>query len=313
VRVEGCRYRVAVSVLASFLAPVDMDTFLDDHWPTRPLLSSPHPDRVALFAGIDALESPAAAFEGAARVHYFKPDGTTGTASPDGADVVYRMGLTCFLGCAHIPELMEIAEGLAADLGLPSGAVTAEVFCSDGASGAPLHSDHDANFATLLRGEKTWAIAENRHIRNQTALCRPVRQDEHDPRQLALADRLPFPEDLPEDATTLTVEAGGALFLPRGWWHRTSSGGTCFQVNLVVNGPMWLDVFVAALARQLEADADWREFAYDVLGSGDRRNAAENRFAALVAALGAQLNGDDALDVARQLLADSGLRPAKAK
>jgi 50S ribosomal protein L16 3-hydroxylase len=302
---------LVVGVLDRLVAPLPAGTFLAEHWPLRPWWTPPAAARVELFDGISELESAPAVFKGAARVSYFKPDGTTGEVGPDKAHVVYGMGLTCFLGCAHLPAVMEAAEGLAADLGLPSGSVTAEVFCSDGDAGAPLHSDHDANFAVLLRGQKTWQIAENRHIRNQTALCRPNKQEEHDPTQLELADQLPFPDALPRDAIAVDVDAGGALFLPRGWWHQTTSRGECLQVNLVVNRPMWVTALTRALERRLLRDPEWRAYTYDVFTSGERRAAAIDRFAGLLEGLRAELGAEDSLELAEALLEDSGLKPAQ--
>jgi hypothetical protein len=256
------------------------------------------------------LGSAEAMLTSAPRVTFFRPDGGTGLVAGETALPVYRLGLTCFIGCAHIPALMEAAERLAADLGMPSGSMTCEAFCSDGEGGVSMHSDHDVNFAVLVRGRKRWQIAENRHIRNQTAVCRPVSHEQHDPGQLELADELPFPEQMSADSRTVDMEAGGLLFLPRGWWHQTESSGECLQINFVLNRPMWLDIVVRALGRRLKQDPEWRAFAFDVFGPPERRERAMAEFGALLSELHHSLDTEDWPALAAELVERAGLKPA---
>lgn len=284
--------------LATIVDPLPKERFMSEHWPSTPYWSNDG-RRLDALLDIAELESAEKAISGAPRVRFFKPDGSIGVVSGDKAMTVYRLGLTCFVGCAHIPPLMEAAERLAGDLGMPSGSVTSEIFCSDGESGAAMHSDQDVNFAVLVRGNKRWQIAENRHIRNQTNICRPGSDPDADPMQLEIAERLPFPETMPEDAQVVDMEAGGLLFMPRGWWHQTRSTGECLQVNFVLNRPLWLNVLVDALWERLVRDPEWREFAYDIHGPDARREAALDRFAQLLS----NLNGIFATDDPRQLSA----------
>jgi ribosomal protein L16 Arg81 hydroxylase len=203
---------------------------------------------------------------------------------------LYKLGLTCYLGTKHISALRESQARLERDLGLPAGSVNCEVFCSSGESGAWMHSDYDVNFALLLSGKKHWRLAPNEHIRNQTSMCVPPSREAPSQLQFELADRQPFPERMPDDSLEIDVEAGGLLFMPRGWWHETKAFGECLQVNFTVQGPSWFSVVNRALRERLMRDADWREFAFGLLGAPERREAAIARFAELLPSLREQLD-----------------------
>jgi hypothetical protein len=266
---------------------------------------------------VPELESAEAALAGASNVTFFKPDGTAGlVADGQAALPLYRLGLTVYFAGRHIPGLRATTERLCADLGLPSGSFVSEIFCSDGKSGVQMHSDFDVNFALLLQGNKRWRLAENHHIRNQTGVCRPGSVEQPNPLQLELADTLPFPDDMPADATTVDMEAGSLLFLPRGWWHDTSASGKCLQVNFVMKSPMWMTVLTRALTTRLRRDPDWRDYAYDLFADDpERREAALGQLADLLAGLPEQLRpvleSDDREALAAELVADSGFKPAE--
>ncbi len=301
--------------LPTLVAPLSSEEFMREHWPTQPFWSTGGSERLERLRDVPELESPEVALSKARSVKVFRPAGQMSVV-PDGkaAMPLYRLGLTCYLGSRHIPGLNRSTERLAADLGLPSGLIDCEVFCSSGESGAWMHSDYDVNFALLLNGNKRWRMAPNEHIRNQTNMCVPSTREAPDALQLDLADRLPFPERMPDDALEVDVEAGGLVFMPRGWWHETEASGDCLQVNFVVQGPTCISVLTHALKERLTKDPDWRAFAFDVFGEPERRDAAMQRFAALLPGLRDQL--DDLLTtdagwerLARQLVDSSGYRP----
>jgi ribosomal protein L16 Arg81 hydroxylase len=301
--------------LSTLIAPLSPEEFFENHWPDRPFWSTSDEERLSRAREIAALESPEAALANARAVKVFRPDGEMAVV-PDGSSAMplFRLGLTCYLGSKHIPELRESRERLAGDLGLPTGSVDCEVFCSSGDSGAWMHSDYDLNFALLLSGHKRWRLAPNEHIRNQTSMCVPSTRTAPDPLQLELADRQPFPEGMPDDALEFEVEAGGLVFMPRGWWHQTEAHGDCLQVNFVIQNPMWMSVLTRALKERLVRDPGWRAFALDIHGPPERREAALDRFAELLAGLGPHLQdileAGDHRALAEELLEQSGYKPA---
>lgn len=299
--------------LATLVAPITEDRFLAEHWPGRIYWSQEGVERrLDALAEIAELASAEAALAKARRVVVFRPDGKTAQV-PDGAAAMplYRLGLTCYFGTRHIAALRESTRALAADLGLPAAAVRCEIFCSSGESGVTMHSDFDVNFALLVRGHKRWRVAENHNIRNQTAVCRPGNEEPPDPAQLELADHLPFPDRMPDDAHELEFRDGGLLFMPRGMWHETRAQGDCLQVNFIVNWPQWTTVLTRALETRLTGDPQWRDYAYDVAAGDGRRSAAVQRFASLLAGLREQLAGEDPVALAESLIADARLSEAR--
>ncbi|WP_203840922.1 cupin-like domain-containing protein [Winogradskya humida] len=213
-------------------------------------------------------------------------------------------GFTCYLKHVQrdVPGLVDLLGDACDVLGLPAGSMTAEVFCSDGASGVAMHSDFDVNFAMLLSGSKRWLLAPNDSIVNQTSMCFPASRRQPDPKQLHYADA-PFPDRMPDGAREVTVGAGGLIFLPRGWWHETYSSGPCLQLNLVVKGPHWTSVLTTALRDYLLARPEWRQYAYGMVGDGERHEGAVAEFAGLIAELQRRLGDADPRALAEQLLA----------
>jgi ribosomal protein L16 Arg81 hydroxylase len=133
----------------------------------------------------------------------------------------------------------------------------------------------------------------------------------YDPLQLELADELPFPDRMPDDAQVIEVGPGGILFLPRGWWHQTEADGECLQVNFVMNRPMWVDVLTRGLRERLIRDVEWRATAFDVFGCGVRREASLAAFADLIAGLGEAIAEADPASLAAELIASAGLYPVE--
>ncbi|MEV0123995.1 cupin-like domain-containing protein [Streptomyces sp. NPDC050703] len=304
-------------MFADFIAPLTPERFFSDHWPGTPYAGPPGAPPVRLLDAVPQLadaEEVLRSFGGT--VSLIQRNGPHARV-PCGSDALpmYRAGLTCYMRRAE--REFEGLAGLIGDaarrLGLPPDRMSCEIFCSTGTSGVPLHSDFDVNLALLLSGSKRWRIAPNTSIENQTTMCFARDRRQADERQLSYA-HAPFPERMPDDAREFTMEAGGLLFLPRGWWHETYSTGACMQLNLVVKGPHWARVFSGALEERLLESADWREFAYGVAAAeGAGHDAAVERLAGLITRFRESLAGEDPRALAAGLLAsfrDAGPRPA---
>jgi hypothetical protein len=304
--------------LAMLVAPLDVDEFRRVHWPDTAYWSKGDEERAARLRTIPELTSAEAALANAINVRVFRPDRKMALApTGDAALPLYRLGLTCYLDTKHIPAVRAASRRLAADLGMPAGSIDGEVFCSMGQSGAWMHSDFDVNFAVLLSGHKRWRIAPNEHIRNQMGMCTPSTTEAPDPSQLALAERTPFPDRMPDDAIEIEVGPGGVVFLPRGWWHETESDGECLQVNFVLKNPTWISVLNGAIKSILVRDPEWRAFAYGIYGAPEDQAAARRRFGELLAGLpehlGQLLEQRDEAEadaLAERLIADCGWVPA---
>lgn len=287
---------------ADLVAPLSVEQFLRDIWPDEVLIERDR-RRLDVFC-VQRLSSTSELLEAYSRsVSLLSPHEPRRQAD-SGKEALrwYEAGYTCYLRSveAVVPELQALVADLAETIGVPVGAVTCEAFCSRGSSGVAMHSDFDINFAVLLSGRKRWRLAPNTHIRNQTSVCLSGDQAQRDPRQLELADRLPFPEAMPEDCLVADMLPGSLLFMPRGWWHETEAAGDCLQVNLAVKGPDRLSVLTDGLRGILVSYPQWREFADGIAGDGDRRERALAGLAALLPTVREVLRGDD-LEVAERL------------
>lgn len=295
--------------LASIVAPLTADVFMRDYWPRKFYATTASSDRYHPLYEIPALNStPLLLDKYASPVTLLRHDGFH-TRVADGRTALpfYRQGFTCYLRdvAKYVPELQPIVAGLGREIGLPGSEIKCELFCSTGVSGASMHSDYDINFQLILRGHKRWMVAANENIVNQTSICLPDRLMPPDSLQRKLAHTLPFPEEMPDDAITIDLEAGGAVFLPRGFWHQTEAIGDCLSLNFVVKGPHWISVLCRALENELINDAAWRDFAYGVCGDEARRQEATASFATLLASFRETYLQGDCQELAA-LLIDKG-------
>jgi Cupin-like domain len=295
-----------VAGFANLLAPISVHDFLQKHWPGRAYtqatgtsiseLTKEIPELVGAERVLEAFEHP---------VSLLRKNGPHASV-PTGRDAIPALhtGFTCYLRRVEraLLPLQDLLDDACQWLGLPTGSMTSEVFCSTGESGVAMHSDFDVNFAFLLSGRKQWKLAENTSIVNQTSMCFAGDRVQPDPAQLVYADA-PFPTGMPAGATEVTIEDGGFVFVPRGWWHETFSFGSCLQLNLVVKGPYWVSVLTSALKQRLLEDPGWRGYAYGIAGKGTQREQAIDTFAGLLTNLRNTLLTEDPPALAERLLA----------
>jgi ribosomal protein L16 Arg81 hydroxylase len=291
---------------AHFIAPLTTDEFFASYWPSRAFTRAEGPARADTIAAIPELadaETILSAFR--QPVSVVRKQGPHARVER-GVDAIraLRAGFTCYLKHVErdVPALGDLLDDASRVLGLPLGAMSCEVFCSNGPSGLPMHSDFDVNFALLLSGSKRWLLAENQSIHNQTSMCFAGDRPQPDPTQLTYA-HAPFPDRMPSDATDVTIGAGGLVFVPRGWWHETFSNGECLQVNLVVKGPHWASVLTQGLQAELLGDRRWRAFAYGIAGDPATRDSAIVEFADLITGLRGLLDSVGPRELAERLLA----------
>ncbi|MFC3234965.1 cupin-like domain-containing protein [Streptomyces nitrosporeus] len=300
--------------LADLISPLALADFFTGPWPDQAWSRPQSPTLAAHFEQIPELASAHMVLSSAASVGVFIGEGNVQMV-PGGQAAIshYEAGRTCFIRSDRIPRLAEYTKQFTADLGLPEGSMHSEIFCSKGSSGAAMHSDYDINFALLVRGHKRWRVAPNKHIRNQVGQCFPDGHEKPDSIGIRLADRVPFPATMPEDAQVIDVSAGGLVFVPRGWWHQTESSGSCLQVNFVIKRFMWLTILSRAIRNVLLEDPNWRAYALGIFAQDGREERAMKSFAALLPRLKDSLN--DMLDgdserAAQRIIELSGLKPA---
>jgi hypothetical protein len=309
---SGDNAQEAALDLADLVFPLSAGEFLARYWPAGLYWTHGTAAGARLVEAWPRLASPTEilrVYRG--QVSLLHPDGTA-LDEPGGASVVraYQDGFTCYLrDVDRVSQVLDrLLRRMSQRIGMPRTSLTCELFCSTGSSGVAMHSDYDINFAILVRGAKRWQLARNEHLANQPGVCVPgVAQP--DPRVSELLAGKVLPTSMPSSATKVSARAGTVIFVPRGWWHQTAASGECLQVNVVVKGPQYSQIVLAALESHLAADSRWRAFAHGMAGGEGERNQAAERLAALLSELRATIGlaGGD-LELAKKLLAAYGER-----
>lgn len=148
-------------------------------------------------------------------------------------------------------SLEPLRQSLADALSIPLDRVECEVFACRQPSGSSLHADRDINLQLQLYGSKRWAVAPNPQCAAPIKMCVPGSpvpgKQETFPLKMPLAGR-----------RTAQVGPGGAVFLPRGWWHETATDGASLGLNLVIKGPTIADLVLGELRDALHTQPRWR-------------------------------------------------------
>ena len=294
--------------MKDIMFPDEIDVFLRNHWPDDLFVRPAHLERAEKLLEIPEIGDLDALLECFdAPISLRRPEGRADRVNGSAAaKAAYDEGATLYFRKVEdfVPALKELLAEVAETLGLLPTLMSIEVFASNGPSGVAMHADYDVNFQLLLRGEKTWRIAPNTHVRNPTEMCLPATHPVFDAFQLEIADRTPFPTEMPQDAMCLEMTAGSLIFVPCGWWHSTQAKGECFAVNVVCKGPRMADVLAEGLRRWLLRDPTWREYASGNFGNGCQLAGppASRRFDVLLARLTTALSAKDPVEFADTLI-----------
>ena len=110
--------------------------------------------------------------------------------------------------------------------------------------------------------------------------------------------------ELPKDHLEFDMRPGCVLFVPRGYWHSTSTDENSLSLNFTFSQPTWADVFTKSLQELLLSSPEWRELADGLEGADqDRKKQAIERFEVLVKKIATELPAVSG----KQLLMESGL------
>ena len=174
---------------------------------------------------------------------------------------MYEAGLTLFLLLdeQHFPSVVKFHRKVADELGW-AGRLTTSVFVNRPGGGTRFHFDHLENITVQLRGSKRWRLAPN------SSVSLPVENHMADGRSTEPDSKLPLyaasaiPSSGPSQFSEVTLEAGMALYVPRGFWHETLE---CDQesISLFLGFPpyTWAHAVSAAVYSVLISRREWRE------------------------------------------------------
>ena len=293
------------SPLAALIAPHSAREFLRDHWPDKAFVAHGAPARLPAFLRAPELDS----VETLSRVYRGNLRFTSGhryqkmlAIDQVHAASLYRMGLTvqfediapCIAATA--PDLRRL-EG---ELGVASGAARASVFASPLADGLSVHFDAQDLFSIQLKGTKRFRIAPVRELRYP---CGTQFVPDTEPFDLLYPQvSSGFPDAASAEYTTVDLEPGSVLYLPRGTWHATESGGDSLSVSIGLYLPSTADCVLEQLHLLLLQDPDWRRPLYGGWGDGAERDAVADRLSRLIARLPDACAGLRSEDVLSSLL-----------
>ncbi len=301
--------------LKDLISPLSVEEFFQKHWPRTPLFMSAMTDKlhdVFQLKQLQSLENLVDARHDKVRACLpdFDDEYSSILIDPKDALKAYRNNMTLVFDNMHNQDSY-IAKSLLQikhDLGLISGPdhdlcrARSIAYATPAGGGTRMHFDANANFIIQIQGSKQWTLAPNRSVIDPTerftvgsyVMPAALEKQCHD----LLID------EPPEDSIEIEMTPGCVLFVPRGYWHATTTYEDSLSLNFTFSQPTWADIFTKSLQEHLLTSSDWRALA-DGLDSSDkkRKEQALQHFDALVKKIASDLPTLSA----QKLLSDSGL------
>ena len=299
-----------VSTLGALTAPRSAAEFLRDYWPDKSFVAHGDPARLPAFLRAPELDS----IDALSRVYRGNLRFTSGrryqkmlAIDQVHAASLYRMGLTVqFEDIApFVAATASDLRLLEAELGVARGSARASVFSSPLADGLSVHFDAQDLFSIQLKGTKRFRIAPVRELRYPYGTQFVPDTEPFDFLYPQVAGG--FPDPAGAEFTTIDMQPGSVLFLPRGTWHATESGGDSLSVSIGLYLPAAADCVLEQLQLLLLQDPEWRRPLYGGWGDGAARDAVAARLSQLLARLSQDCAGLRVEDVL------AGLRPPEER
>lgn len=288
--------------LADLLAPISTQEFFSSHWPLEPLFIQPSPGKLQTLFDLPQLQDLQLLVDARQRpVRACLPDFDDEYSSihlqPADALKAYRNNMTLVFDSMQSQEstiaasLKQIRE----DLGLVTGGEENDLckarsiaYATPAGCGTRLHFDANANFVIQIQGTKTWRLAPNESVDCPTE--RFTTGSLEMPAALEKQCHAHLIDELPEDSMTCVMKPGCVLFVPRGYWHETTTEEDSLSLNFTFSQPTWADVFTKSLQEVLLRSPEWRELADGLEGKdAARKEQAIARFEFLVKHLAEEL------------------------
>lgn len=264
--------------------------FLEESWPDKPRVNHHQEELAPEIWHLPALQSLEQALDIAA-------PGTIFANLPDhdeeynqvqlvNADDV-KKAFACKLGISMEPDMLKVDElifwlrAIQRDLGLSQETYgRCNIYAIPDGGRTACHYDQNINFVCQITGEKTWDLAPNTHIANP--VTRHTIGTPSDRSTAAYAKGL-LPKKMPSKGRfRVVLKPGSVLFVPRGFWHQTSSKGESISLNFTYDQPNWAQVLSNAICQKLLNDENWRAVAYGLRMGGPLGKTAEAEFKALI-------------------------------
>ncbi len=301
--------------LKDLISPLSVEEFFQKHWPRTPLFISAVTGKlhdVFQLKQLQSLENLVdARFD---KVRACLPDFDDEYSSilidPKDALKAYRNNMTLVFDSMQHQDTY-IAKSLLQikhDLGLISGPdhdlcrARSIAYATPAGGGTRMHFDANANFIIQIQGSKQWTLAPNRSVTDPTerftvgsyVMPAALEKQCHD----LLID------EPPEDSYEVEMTVGSVLFVPRGYWHATTTHEDSLSLNFTFSQPTWADLFTKSLQEHLLTSSEWRALADGLDGTDKKRKEqALLHFDVLVKRIASELPGLSG----QKLLSESGL------
>ena len=290
--------------LSHLLAPVTRDAFFDSYWPGQPLFvpaSESKTKKLGALLNLPELQDVdslvgARSLKVRACLPDYDDEYSSVLLEPADAPKAYRNNMTLVFDSMQAQNALiaSTLEMLRADLGLLAGDERNLTHSRSIAYATPaggrtrLHFDANANFVLQVKGSKRWHLAANTSVINPTDRYTSCTGEIPAALEKQCHDMLM--DSLPDDSVEFLLEPGCVLFVPRGYWHATTTDDDSLSLNFTFSQPTWAEVFAKSIHAHLLQSAHWRELA-DGLGGRDavRKQAAIARFESLLGELTEEL------------------------
>ena len=258
------------------MGPVEAERFFDEYWEQKPLLVPR--DEEGRFDDLLSIEEVEGRVTGGGLRHpafrivkegetyslgdyaediSWSPAPFSGTAKVERVAAEFGRGATIVLQALHVhhPPVARFCRDLERELGHPTQ--TNAYYTPPSAQGFKVHHDTHDVFCLQVAGEKRWLVYP-------PVLELPLKSQKYAP-ELG---------DPGEPILDVTMRAGDALYLPRGWLHQAmTSGAASLHMTVGVSVVTWLAAVQAALAEAAKEEVGLRravpadgEASEDLLG-----------------------------------------------
>ena len=252
------------SILASLFSQQQHQQFKTS-WPEEPFikhgLSSRFP---ALFSHplLQNIESLTEAYQGRVLAADRHQNDEMTPINDDYATQAVEDGFTLYMDdlTPLIPEATAFLHQLESELGMPRGIARIGAFVSPPGNGAPCHFDVTEVISVRLVGHKQFNIAPLEQIRYPYGM-------QYSPSTMPFDDLYPqmnsaAPDYTQQNFTSITMQPGSVLYMPRGTWHNTLANERSLAVSIILQPPTQLDSLLEQLTSTLLQDKNWRRPCY---------------------------------------------------
>ncbi len=269
------------TALNDLLFPVTADDFLNSHWPEQPLFIPAQPTKLQKIFSIPELKTIEALVKARTqKVRACLPDFDDEYSSiqlePKDALKAFNNNMTLVFDQMQNQNsvISEMLANLTDELGLVIGSseqnlcqARSMAYATPEWCGTRLHFDANANFIIQISGSKKWTLAKNKSVDYPTerfttgSLEMPMALEKQCHDQLLDA--------APADAVEYLMQPGCVLFVPRGYWHETTTDENSLSLNFTFSQPTWADIFSKSIHSHVLNNPEWRKLCVGIGQNAD--------------------------------------------